>query len=623
MTLFKLQTLVTPSIAFSAPVEMYARPYGSSYRFELKTGQIVIDRNSAMSFDTFFNSVSVETWKRECQIDDLFLVLRGSGRFLLRFGVHRIAAPQAWLDEIAVELTEGLARNFPLPFWSGLGTGMLYFELVARDDGCVFSGGFFATSTPPVRDVKLGVVITHFNRKNWVLPAIGRIRDGLLADPDYSGRIELIVVDNSQTITDEEARDVTLIPNRNVGGSGGFCRGLMHLEDQGEFTHCLFMDDDASCEIESLRRAYALLGYATKSNIAVAGSLLRELEPFRTHEVGATFDGSYHPVKSGLDTRDIKHLLELERRNRDVNYGGWWFFGFSLKEFKHYPFPFFVRGDDVLFSLMNDFHIVTMNGIACWGEDFWYKESPMTRYLWARATLVMLMSVTEKPFKYYFRTMKRWFKDAAYSYHYDSAHIFTLALRHVMQGPTFFVDNLDMDEVRKSLANYMKVEKLAPIERSKDVCYPRAKKASVLKTFIRKATCNGQLLPSVLWKKKKAMFQPKGYGADQAQTYRYRYIHYEHEPLHVGFVLEVDRRRFIDEAREFLTTVWIFHRSFDKLKRRYRDALPEYTNRAFWERVFETERSNSEAAKDNPGLIVDADGALPPASVSGSAAECS
>ena len=56
----------------------------------------------------------------------------------------------------------------------------------------------------PQQDVKLGIVVTHFNRKQWVLPAVSRIHDELLTDPVFKGKVELIIVDNSQNITAEE-----------------------------------------------------------------------------------------------------------------------------------------------------------------------------------------------------------------------------------------------------------------------------------------------------------------------------------------------------------------------------------------------------------------------------------
>ena len=40
----------------------------------------------------------------------------------------------------------------------------------------------------------------------------------------------------------------------------------------------------------------------------------------------------------------------------DNFYGGWWYFAFPVDQVKHQPFPFFVRGDDVSFSLVHDFN---------------------------------------------------------------------------------------------------------------------------------------------------------------------------------------------------------------------------------------------------------------------------
>ena len=99
--------------------------------------------------------------------------------------------------------------------------------------------------------------------------------------PRYQDNIGLTVIDNSQNISRDEAQGITLIPNNNLGGSGGFTRGLLHLKDEGSFTHCLFMDDDASCEVESIRRCYHLLQFAVTERFAVSGVLMRELEPYR------------------------------------------------------------------------------------------------------------------------------------------------------------------------------------------------------------------------------------------------------------------------------------------------------------------------------------------------------
>ena len=65
-------------------------------------------------------------------------------------------------------------------------------------------------------------------------------------------------------------------------------RGLLSLIDSGVHSHALFMDDDASCEAESIARTYALLQYSRDSKTAVAGSLLRMLDTRRMRQESAT-----------------------------------------------------------------------------------------------------------------------------------------------------------------------------------------------------------------------------------------------------------------------------------------------------------------------------------------------
>jgi len=53
---------------------------------------------------------------------------------------------------------------------------------------------------------------------------------------------------------------VQLIPNKNVGGSGGFARGL--VEALQEYLPILFMDDDIELDSESIYRLFSLYEYA-------------------------------------------------------------------------------------------------------------------------------------------------------------------------------------------------------------------------------------------------------------------------------------------------------------------------------------------------------------------------
>jgi hypothetical protein len=110
---------------------------------------------------------------------------------------------------------------------------------------------------------------------------------------------------------------VTHIPNRNLGGTGDFMRGLLALIDGGRHAHAQFMHADASCGANR-SRAPSLLRHGDRPRLAVAGALLRELAPRHLFEKGARFDGKFG-AKHGLLTAYLDaryHLVHALLRPR-------------------------------------------------------------------------------------------------------------------------------------------------------------------------------------------------------------------------------------------------------------------------------------------------------------------
>jgi galactofuranosylgalactofuranosylrhamnosyl-N-acetylglucosaminyl-diphospho-decaprenol beta-1,5/1,6-galactofuranosyltransferase len=582
--MYRLQQLVMPNLTFGASEDMYARIWSDKVRVSFSERSINFKEGGRASFDTFFNSLTVGTWRKHCNLDDLYLVLTGKGKFSIRFGVHRIGHAHRWQEEQIIELEDGQEFSIALGFWSRLDSGMLYFSVEALDSA-VLTGGYFATTTPPIRSVKLGIVITHFNRKQYVLPAIKRIREELLNDPLYKEKIELIVVDNSRNITLEEAEGVTLIPNKNLGGSGGFTRGLLHLKDEETFTHCLFMDDDASCEVESIRRTVALLAYSQTSNFAVAGSMLRELEPHRLFEKGAKFDGACRPLKGGMNMQDVNDLLMAELIDEKPDYGGWWFFAYALKDVKSFAFPFFVRGDDSMFSIANQFDICTLNGITTWGDDFALKSGPLPTYLDTRYHLLHSMLLLSKSRILCSKIAFQFMLGQLLSYNYASASAVRLAIQHLQMGPKFWLENMDTSEVRAQIGVFAGSEKLAPVDRATFNVGYRHPVETVFRRLGRVFTLNGFLLPSFLLKDDVA-FQHKGFRGSFREVFRYKKVLYEYEPTGMGYIAEHNKKKFFGELALFSWQMVKFIVRFSALKREYQQALPDMTNESFWRKVY-------------------------------------
>jgi hypothetical protein len=578
-----LQSVVLPNLDLHGDDALYVRHDGR-VSCERASPRLRFLDGGTCTTDTFYGGLDVATWKQRSPVGTLVLEVAGEGRFVVAVGLHRIGHDIQWLAEHDVQLRPGEPRRWPLQAWARLQQGMLFLRLCARGPA-VLDRASWRTTDPPSQPVRLGMVITHFNRPQQVLPAIERLRRDVLQHPEFGASISLTVVDNSDNLPLAEGPGVRRIASRNFGGSGGFARGLLELESDPRNTHVLFMDDDASCEGESVLRSVALLRHAASPRLAVAGALLSEAEPWRLMEKGACFDGKCVPLHHGRDLRDLPQLLLTERHESRPDYGGWWFFAFPVAAVEHYPFPFFVRGDDVFFSLDNRFEIHTLNGVACLGEEFRVKHGPLTAYLDARYHLVHALLRPRGFARVMRRLVSNQFVKPLCAYHYASARAFTLALRHVRRGPGFFREQLDLAQVRGEIAAWQPAETLRPLERhGLRLRAPRPARREPLRQLLRLLTLQGFLLPRALLKDRVQVQEKSFYGRGSA-VFGVRRVLYHHPQSDLGFIAEHDRARFFSELRSLLAELAGFLRAVPALRQAYAAGKPLLCSRRFWREV--------------------------------------
>ena len=582
-----LQSLPLPNLDVPAPEDLYVRLNAQAW-CQLDEPRVHFEAGGVALTDTYYGALSLTTWRRHCTLKEVSLQLEGEGRFVVSLGVHRHHQAMVWVGERTVTLRPGEPVEVPVPHWSALPDGLLFFRLRAVTPGRL-DAARYVTPQPPVNAVRLGMVVTHFNRIQQVLAAIQRMRRTVLRRPDLRERLTLTVVDNSRNLPLESDGQVTIIPNRNLGGSGGFARGMLSLVDSGTHTHALLMDDDASCEPESIARTVALLSYAQTPRLAVVGALISELHPWHLLENGAGFDGFCKPLGIGRDLRQVQSLMQCDRGDQRPDFGGWWFFAFKLSEVKRWPFPFFVRGDDVFFGLGNQFDITTLSGVACYGEDFHLKHGPMTAYLDARYHLLHAILREKGAFKAVMRVLKLRFIKPLEGYHYASAQALTLALRHLRHGPQFFRDNMDLSQVRPMIAALKPDEKLGPIDRKNlnlKLRMPRrTEKESVSRRVMRVLSLGGFLLPNALVRDRVLVHEKDFFG--RAYTvWRYRRVLYRHGPTDTGYIVEMDRARFFAELRALLRELRLLRKQMPELRPSYAKALEEMGSLQFWRDVY-------------------------------------
>ncbi|MBF0752097.1 MULTISPECIES: glycosyltransferase [unclassified Pasteurella] len=581
-----IQNVVYPQVSLCTETELYFR-YNQFADLNIGKAFFSLGKSGYINTDTYFNSLSVGKWKRHANINDLNFSIKFKGKIKIVWFLNRLHFSKKILKEVYLE-TENLSEvSVSLEFWQELEDGMLAFELIALSQSEIHQFSYI-TTTPVVNNVLLGIVITHFNRQQYVLPALERLKNELLNTEEFKDNIALYVVDNSQNLPQVE--NVHIIPNENLGGSGGFSRGLMELKDQGVFTHCLFMDDDASCEVEGIKRTVRLLEYAKDPELAIGGAMLREEEMYRQYENGAKFDGLLTPIKPNLDLRYVDQLLFNEQEEH-IDFAGWWYFAFPLSKVKHYAFPFFVRGDDIGFGLTHKFNIITLNGISSWQGDFALKHSPLTAYLDNRHQIMQhFHHFSDKGMLSLLNITARMILKNLLTYHYETALASIYAIEDATKGCDFWRNNADMAERRKEILRIVHNEKTidVPYDISTQAVFGNPHE-SRLKRLFRWATLNGNLLPSMFFKKG-IVSQPKGFGGSLREVYRYKKVLYIHFPTNKGFILEHDKGKFFNYAFRYLKAIYKLVKNYNHLKKEYQNSYDELTSPEFWKKQFKQDQ---------------------------------
>ncbi|WP_174147820.1 glycosyltransferase [Leisingera sp. ANG59] len=581
-----LQGLMWPEFGICTERDLYLRAQGpvavSSEQRELRFAV-----GGHVSFGSWFNLFNLEKWQRECGLQSLSLALEGEGAFELSV----ILAPRgrSW-DRVVSRYVEfpadgRLEISLDQLLQPGATPGVLFFELRALGAGRL-TGASWQTLDAPRREPQLALAVTTFKREAAVARTVERFctfREGSWMKP----HVQMIVTDNGQSVELAPQEGVTLVPNENLGGSGGFTRGLLEARARGA-SHCLFMDDDASIHMESLERTWMMLAYARDPGTAVAGAMISEQHRWAIWENGARFFTRCQPLHMGTDLRDMTQMLAMEHEAAqpvpEDFYGGWWCFAFPVEQAEHLAFPFFVRGDDVSFSLANDFNIITLNGVVSFQESFTEKESPQTWYLDLRSHMAHHLSLPQLEVGargvlkiaawFFLRNLPRM--------HYDTLAAINLAVEDVMKGPEFFDEHADMAGRRADIKALMAAEAWQDLDPHQALPPVRHHPPAAWKRNLMKLSLNGLLIPGF------ARFGSKITLEAQNRS-------------HIGFAwgaaeitcLNAERAKFYTvrhskaaawrELKRFAANARAFLKVYDQLAADYRGSYGQLTSNDYWQ----------------------------------------
>jgi galactofuranosylgalactofuranosylrhamnosyl-N-acetylglucosaminyl-diphospho-decaprenol beta-1,5/1,6-galactofuranosyltransferase len=591
MTSFLLQRLVLPRVETTEPL-LYVRTQGD-VSFANETALLV--KGAELSFDTSFGVFAAGRWKRLTSVDCLSVTVHasGSGRIEL-VGVSSVIRGLSLQEKIVASagISSSGKTTLEVPDFAKSSIGTYFVRVSAEQSDVVVSGGQWTTTTIAPREVRLSLSITTFNRQDYVKPTVAKVLQLVENVDSLRDRMRILVVDNARNIEFDTAPNapITVVQNPNLGGAGGFARGIIHLRDEGWSTHVLLMDDDITLEPEALVRTFALFTFACDANLCIHGAMLSEEQAWMQFEAGSKYRWrSLYPLRAIGREDDLRarKLALRDAREKKFAYTAWWYTAFPISITRDNPLPVFVRGDDVAFGLMHTGkHSVTMNGVIVWHADFGLKNNPSSLFYEKRnfAIVDTLVFANHHWWHLARRFIALSFRNL-FSMRYASVEYMIRGVRAYLAGPEALMatDHSALhDELRK-----VTEEKPGPLPAelaAVAITKPRPKAIRLIGFALAIPLVGGYILPKIMRRDvlKTAPIDSRAVGL----ATRYNRILYRHDRLPEGFLVQRDSRRFFSLLREVCVVTKDIALNYRRLKREYKAAYPTLVSDASWHARF-------------------------------------
>lgn len=374
--------------------------YFRGNRIHVSGDLMIIDAGGCVSFDTYYNLFSVDKWKRYTVLSDLYLYIEADGEFVLDLFEVRLRGKLAIRKRInSISISADKKESFRFPIQMDQIKGNCYVRLYCEKSGVVYSMSW-ETGQPAVRNVNFAVDMCTYKKQEHVKKNIELLNREIFLNQSsvLYGRTKLFLVDNenSEKYLSFSSENIYVYRNGNVGGSGGFARGMLEvLKKNKEFpaTHVILMDDDVSVRVSSLERTYTFLCFMKKEyhSAFVGGSILQMGKEYIQSEQGGRFrfSGGFG-MHSNVDLRNLQKVLENDRGSQS-EYIPWCYCCIPLDCVREgLPLPVFLHHDDAEYAMRVASHCICMNGISILHKPNCKKRPSPNAYYNVRNLLIVI-----------------------------------------------------------------------------------------------------------------------------------------------------------------------------------------------------------------------------------------
>ncbi|WP_442853876.1 glycosyltransferase [Arthrobacter sp. Leaf69] len=335
-----------------------------------------------ISFGTYFNAFAASYWRRWTTVEEIRLNVRTSGRGTV--SVYRSNA-RGSLQHVETKRVVGDAQtefNLSLaPFGDG---GWYWFDVTAGTDAMQFVGAEWQANAQRRLTGSITLEITTLNKTAYCInnlrilgqhpEALEQVKEVIVVD---QGTEKVAEADGFAEVESALGGKLRIIDQNNLGGSGGFARGMYEaVENNSDYV--LLLDDDVVIEPESITRLGIFADYCKKPTL-VGGhmfdlhdrNVLHTLgEVVNPYIIGPAEPNSDQEMRHNFAQRNLRDTPWMHRRV-DVDYNGWWMCMIPTEVIREIglSLPVFIKWDDTEYGVRAKaagFNTVSLPGSAVW-----------------------------------------------------------------------------------------------------------------------------------------------------------------------------------------------------------------------------------------------------------------
>ncbi len=550
-------------------------------------------------FNTWMNMFAAKKHYYYCELGDIYLKFEIEGSYILQVtGSNRNVAFDR-LDDILVNQECNGNTEIKIPNADKY-EGLFYTIIEDKNNPVMIKSGAWCTDVAPQRDNKLAIVSCTFKREDYITKNISLFENFIAQNASLKDKIKLFIADNGKSLPESlNSDDVTIYPNMNAGGAGGFTRGLMEVMklNQG-YTRVLFMDDDVEIFPESFYRTLLLSNYLKDEfkDAFINGAMMNLYDKSSFFENLSVqnelwLTGFYNNIavtdyENILLTNDIPSAV-FGDRSKYVS-SAWWYCSFPMDfvSEKGLPIPIFFRGDDAEWSWRaSGKHIISMNGICIWHAPFEWRVSKIADYYYLPRNMFFLNSLYTPDFKKkYLPMFLGRLKYLLSTYDYVSLDIFKRALEDILKGSDTLRKNpekqfKDVNKIAKQVS-YNACDNVQELE------YVKTHKVHSKKwrKFLWKLTKFGIWCPKFLFKKSGVALEWYPPVDDFILTKEVKVYNLFTKKYEIRRFDKNRHNRYKKEIKQLLNKL---DKNYDKLHLDYVNAHKEFSTFEFWEKYLE------------------------------------